>query len=531
VIGRAPSRFAIAEGRSHHHLRVVAHASFTLDDEIGIVRPNERTTMFRFLVVPIFVCAMLGCDSVYVVGHSPDGSMADARSSFDAEKDGSTSDEDGGVVPVLDGGDRNDASWMDAGRVDGGITDAGTNDAAMADAGPDDASIVDAGGGELIDAVVIGTDAGVLDAGWTSDAAHADAGSTGTSECGDGFQADAPWPTWNRCGSRQGNSPTRGPASVGSSWSRTIEGGQGRAPAVAADGTIYVSGTRLHAFEPDGSPRWFFGAASSPSSASIGADGTIYIGSNEGVFAIWPDGRERWRNESTGDVNTAPIIGADGTVFVTGETRVIALDDVGAQKRSIDSLFQPSALAMSDGVLYFTTAHTFHAVRTSGVGIWSFPNPIADAYFISSPAVGDDGTIYVATHRALLAVGRNGIERWRAPLAGYSGEITIAPNGDIHVLSGGGRTWHVIPASGPPGMSRPIADNLWSAPIIDAEGTAYSFEGGSLASRVHAVRADGSTLWSHSITGGCSSQRGHLAMGPDGTIYVSFCSTLMALLP
>ena len=45
----------------------------------------------------------------------------------------------------------------------------------------------------------------------------------------------------------------------------------------------------LYALNPDGTQRWFYPGVGSISSPAIGADGTIYIGDDE-LFAIRPDG-------------------------------------------------------------------------------------------------------------------------------------------------------------------------------------------------------------------------------------------------
>ncbi|MCL5283436.1 MAG: PQQ-binding-like beta-propeller repeat protein, partial [Armatimonadetes bacterium] len=52
------------------------------------------------------------------------------------------------------------------------------------------------------------------------------------------------------------------------------------------------------------------------SSPAIGADGTVYVGS-EGynLYAIKPDGTLKWKYQ-TGGIGSSPAIGADGTVYV-----------------------------------------------------------------------------------------------------------------------------------------------------------------------------------------------------------------------
>ena len=75
-------------------------------------------------------------------------------------------------------------------------------------------------------------------------------------------------------------------------------------PAIAADGTIYVGSNdrTLYAVNPNGLNKWEFltgGAISS--SPTIGYDGTIYVGSEDGcLYAITPSGQKKWSYQ-TGD--------------------------------------------------------------------------------------------------------------------------------------------------------------------------------------------------------------------------------------
>ncbi|MDB4805128.1 immunoglobulin domain-containing protein, partial [bacterium] len=53
------------------------------------------------------------------------------------------------------------------------------------------------------------------------------------------------------------------------------------------------------------------------SSPAIGSDGTIYVGSNSGnLYAINPDGTQKWAFETGGGVSSSPAIGSDGTIYV-----------------------------------------------------------------------------------------------------------------------------------------------------------------------------------------------------------------------
>src|SRR5829696_2148208 len=127
----------------------------------------------------------------------------------------------------------------------------------------------------------------------------------------------------------------------------------------------------LHA-QSDGSLRWAFTTLSTATAGSIvsspaaGPDGTIYIGVEVGtansssasgrLFAINPNGSQKWVFTAPDWVDSTPAVAADGTIY----------------------------LGCWNGVL--------HALRPDGTLLWEFK---AGSFIASSPAIGEDGTIYV----------------------------------------------------------------------------------------------------------------------------------------
>ena len=83
-------------------------------------------------------------------------------------------------------------------------------------------------------------------------------------------------------------------------WTFGLQSGRstnGNTPSLSIDGTIYIgsSDNRLYAINPDGSEKWSFdGGNDIDSSPTIGSDGTIYFGSGlywgSNLYAINPDG-------------------------------------------------------------------------------------------------------------------------------------------------------------------------------------------------------------------------------------------------
>ncbi len=103
-----------------------------------------------------------------------------------------------------------------------------------------------------------------------------------------------------------------------------------RAVSALAGGRVYfVNGNSLTAARTsDGVPVWSFplsdsggpGINEGRASPAVDVQGSVYIGSSIGiVYAINPDGTEKWHYQTGGAINTQPAIGADGTMYVGSE--------------------------------------------------------------------------------------------------------------------------------------------------------------------------------------------------------------------
>ena len=140
-------------------------------------------------------------------------------------------------------------------------------------------------------------------------------------------------------------------------------------PAIGADGTIYMGSNdnKLHAVNPDRTPNWTYTTGDHVSSTpAIGADGTIYVGSNDGkLYAFNPDGTQEWNYTTEESVESSPAIGADGTIYVGS-------NDI-----------------------------KLHTVKPDGTHKWTYTT--GDNVY-SSPTIGADGTIYVGSRDGKLHI-------------------------------------------------------------------------------------------------------------------------------
>jgi len=319
-------------------------------------------------------------------------------------------------------------------------------------------------------------------------------------------------------------------------------------PTIGADGTIYIgtaacpgcdSGPAyFYALNPDGTQKWAvpFAINEIGDAAAIGSDGTIYISAGK-LYALNPaDGTQKWAFATAAPMNiSSPAIGADGTIYVGNGS--------------------------------FTVPHGLYAVNPDGTQKWSFPtgdptNAWGDGGVASSPAIGADGTIYfgvgnmdssnhvIGGHFYALTDGgqstvtqkwafATGGEVWSSPAIGTDGTIyfgdvvySISPDeiigGHLYALNPDGTQKWVFPTAG----------SVTSAPAIGADGTIYFGDdevvpstGAYLPSHLYALTDGGqgtvTEKWAFQTGASVYSAP---AIGADGAIYFgSFDGNLYAL--
>lgn len=212
------------------------------------------------------------------------------------------------------------------------------------------------------------------------------------------------------------------------------------APAIGADGSVYVATDSLYALNPDGTVRWtrFSTGEELRSSPSIGADGTIYfVSRNIPLTAMHPDsGRVLWELPlgAQGHVFAAPAIGTDGTIYVATDACVLyAVSSAGSSLWNYDAGSAGSGCTMrsspavgSDGTIYLGTSNrtprpVLFAIRPTGVLRWTYtpsgmPIDVGPEFFeiYSSPVIGSDGAVYFGQEfsRVYAVDSQAGAERW-----------------------------------------------------------------------------------------------------------------------
>jgi outer membrane protein assembly factor BamB len=174
----------------------------------------------------------------------------------------------------------------------------------------------------------------------------------------------------------------------------------------APDNNLYAVNTA------DGSVRWKFfifeaQAGELNSSPAVNpADGTIYVGSdNRNVYAIRPDGTEKWHFTTGADIESTPVVAVDPidgitTVYIgSDDDKVYALNaETGAKKWEFltgGPNVVSSPIVDLDGTVYVGSEDgNVYAINPDGTQKWNFPT---GGQVRSSPALGKAGLVHIGS--------------------------------------------------------------------------------------------------------------------------------------
>jgi outer membrane protein assembly factor BamB len=252
----------------------------------------------------------------------------------------------------------------------------------------------------------------------------------------------------------------------------------------------------------------------------VGADGTIYVGSyDDNIYAVNPNGTERWRSDTGGDVRFAPAVTTGGTVYVSSSDAVYSINPNGSVRWRfpIGACCSAPVIAPDGTVYVVSSAGMLYALRPTGsqqgTARWTYPTNAT-----GSPAVGADGTVYVQCDDVFVcAISDLGIVlidddrelKWKAEaFLTVNPDSVLVNNGTIYFTSrgenqyafnaNGTEKWRFDTGARDPGLA------------FGADGTIFVAAGNLIA-----INSDGTEQWVTTRSGG------EVATDSDGTIYVS----------
>ncbi|MFC1738667.1 PQQ-binding-like beta-propeller repeat protein [Planctomycetota bacterium] len=175
------------------------------------------------------------------------------------------------------------------------------------------------------------------------------------------------WKTLGGDFDRSGLSDVNGPELGCVKWQFQTDGPVSSSVTIGTGGNIHISceDSNVYTVDANGLLLWSYDA-NSPilSSPTIGPDGTIYVGDQNGIlYAIDIDGDLRWTYSTKGLIYSSPAISEEGEVYVCSE----------------------------DG--------TFYAIGQDGSKLWSLPldrpEEILASSIFASPAADSNGMVYI----------------------------------------------------------------------------------------------------------------------------------------
>jgi outer membrane protein assembly factor BamB len=238
-----------------------------------------------------------------------------------------------------------------------------------------------------------------------------------------------------------------------------------------------------------GKTNWKVVTGGNVSSPTIGADGTIYVGSQDGnLWTISPSGKPGWKASIGvgGDPEAwAPAVAPDGSIYIdefaplVQSLHLYAFTATGAPKWgpiSVPPVYNHSPVVGGDGTVYLGSGGGLCAYSPdTGEQLWC---ALADSV-VNDPSIGADGTLYVGVDHELAAIAPDGSVLWKKPgLPSPDGVGSPIVGGDGLLYGtawGAGGGLYLMMPTGALLATDPIGTGAFSIPALGADGTLYAF--------------------------------------------------------
>jgi outer membrane protein assembly factor BamB len=274
------------------------------------------------------------------------------------------------------------------------------------------------------------------------------------------MSAIAPWPMYGHDSNHTCRSSANGPTYSDVKWTYNlgVRVQDNASPVIAADGTVYVpSECGFFAINPDGTLKWKqWGTAPwdlthtrmAPAVANDGSAVYVYaIGIlTYRLYALDPvDGDIIWFYDIGYSTYGSPSIGLDGTIYIggipepsAGSSHMYAINPDGTLKWCWEDTgggcwIETSPAIGPSGEVYFQhNCLGLVALESNGQLKWSHNGALGQAW--NSPSIGPDGTIYIgSSDHYFYALNPDGTVKWKVSVDNFMYEAAAA-------LSSGGST-------------------------------------------------------------------------------------------
>ncbi|MGH7269088.1 MAG: PQQ-binding-like beta-propeller repeat protein, partial [Polyangiaceae bacterium] len=338
--------------------------------------------------------------------------------------------------------------------------------------------------------------------------------------CGSSAGLDGAWPAFGGCPTDRRSTPQFATQTGSINWTVSTGGAVMSSPAISANGTVIVGSNdgKVRALSPGGSTLWSkvpglgLAVRSSPAIGSYGASGptgnggagTVYVGTDDGFYALdGASGNLQW-TFSSAFVRSSPVVGSDGTVYVaagahgsnlgtylyginpaTGVATMQSQSALDSASSSAPALWTNGGTTYvyvaSDGLSPFLGPKTLYQVNaTTGAIVWSVA---LAGVSTSGPAVDHNGTAYIGTGPSatgpatVVAIKSNGQNAWTfslsCPFCNVAATPALGPDGNVYVGASDGHFYSIDSSTGHQRWVTTLGTNVESSAAIDASGTIY----------------------------------------------------------
>jgi len=303
---------------------------------------------------------------------------------------------------------------------------------------------------------------------------------------------------------------------------------------VGGDGTIYFGSNNgsVYALDPlSGGVKWKFATKGEVKSSVVAHSDLLLFGSYDGfVYALDGSGGVAWRYDTTSRVHASPCVDRDGDIIIgdmNGNIHILAQDGAKRHTFSLTTHITNSVMSDSEGHLYVGTSEgELVSFEKNGTVNWRFQTGggIASDLFI------DGDTLLVASKDwHLYALDTHGKLKWKyqtlwyltaPPIKGGDGVLYLGSwDWSVHAISSsdGVGIWTKQPERSPNMSyfaSRMVADKNHHLYAASRNNTIYHFDtNGTVVGRV--------TIEDEDVTSGLTLHPNRLLLIPtdDGSLY------------